>query len=196
MNKRILFMVAACLALSGCAVNYTLDGTKYDSKEKFQSAVDSNISTALAQTTPLTKPLTKKKLLFAIPTYEAFRAEHERRYLQLGGPQPIMGQAREMIDNLQTGNRKFAKAMYDAVEKRGIYTAIQLKDMDSLSGSFAASEDMDCLYYVEPVQGAGQWFFTSAKFGKQIFAYDLSSGTMRGKVLAFVEALQAQVIRE
>ena len=67
MIKKILVLLAAT-ALTGCAVNYTLEGQKYDSKEKFQQAVDTNIFSALATIKPLPAPLTKKKLMVAIPS--------------------------------------------------------------------------------------------------------------------------------
>ena len=65
-----------------------------------------------------------------------------------------------------------------------------------LLGSFEASADTDVLHYVEPVLGSRQWYYTSLKNGKQIFAYDQSSPTMPGKLLAFVDAVQAQAIRD
>lgn len=55
---------------------------------------------------------------------------------------------------------------------------------------------MVALYYVEPVQGAGQWFYTTAKGGKQVFAFDLSPTSATGRVKNYLDAVQAQAVRE
>ena len=60
---------------------------------------------------------------------------------------------------------------------------MQLVNMDSLSSSLAASDDADTLYYSEPSSGSGQFFFNSMKQGKQVFAYDMSSGKTTEKNL-------------
>lgn len=59
-------VLMALLALTGCATTYTYDGQKYDSKEKFQQASDSALAAKLSTITPLSAPLTPKKLIFAI----------------------------------------------------------------------------------------------------------------------------------
>jgi len=183
------------VALSGCAAVYQYNGQKYDSKEKFQQAVDSSLSGALSTITPLPAPLTQKKLVFAIPSETTAFNEQVRRHVALNGSQPNALQ-NEMYENQTKSNYKNVKVYFDALQKKNIYASTQFIEMQSPTGSFAASADTDALYYAEPSQGSGQWYYTSLKHGKQIFAYDRSSPTLPGKLQAFVDAVQAQAIRD
>lgn len=183
------------VALSGCAATYTLQGQKYDSKEKFQQAVDSSISEMLSGITPLHTPLTQKKLVFAMPSETTLVNETVRRFVATNGRQPNTLQ-NEMAENLSKSNYKTTKVYFDAIQKRNIFASTQFIDMQSMTGSFAASADTDTLYMVEASQSSSQWFYTSLKHGKQIFAYDRSSPTGAGKVQAFVDAVQAQAVRD
>lgn len=183
------------VALSGCAATYTYDGQKYDSKEKFQRAVDSTVSGVLSTITPLPMPLTQRNLVFAIPSETTILNVSVGYHVKINGSPPNALQ-NEMIENLSKANYKNMKVFFDAVQKKNIYASTQLIEMQSGTGSFAASADTDTLYYVEPSQGSGQWYYNSLKNGKQIFAADRSSPTPAGKVQAFVDAVQAQAIRD
>lgn len=194
MIKKVVGLIAF-VALSGCAAIYTLDGQKYDSKEKFQQAVDSKVAEGLSSITPLPTPLTQMKLVFAVPSETALFNESVRRFVALNGKQPNTVQ-NEMSENLSKSNYKGIKVFFDAVQKRNIFASTQFIEMQSMTGSFAASADTDTLYLVEPSQGSTQWYYTSLKHGKQVFAYDRSSPTGLGKLQAFIDAVQAQAIRD
>jgi hypothetical protein len=194
MIKKLVGLIVL-VAISGCAAVYTLEGQKYDSKEKFQRAVDSTNSVALSSIIPLPTPLTQKKLVFAMPSETVLYNENVRRFVTTNGRQPNTVQ-NEMAENLSKWAYKTVKVYFDAIQKRNIFASTQFIEMQSMTGSFAASADTDTLYFVEPSQGSGQWYYTSLKHGKQIFAYDRSSPTPAGKVQAFIEAAQAQAIRD
>jgi len=69
--------------------------------------------------------------------------------------------------------------------------------MESTMGSFAASPDIDTLFLLIPAPpGAPQWYYTSLKRGKQAFSYDRTSPTFEGQIQAFIDAVQAQAIRD
>ncbi len=194
MIKKVLLLLAAT-ALTGCAVNYTLEGQKYDSKEKFQQAVDTNISNALATIKPLPAPLTRKKLIVAIPSEAIYIEEAVRRFVAMQGTQPV-GPAKEILENLPKSNFKNTKVFFDAIQRKNIYTSVQFIEMQSMTGSFAASPDTDALYLIEPTQGSFQWYLVTDKQGKQIFSYDRGVPTFVGKLQAFLDAVQIQVIRD
>lgn len=194
MIKKILGLVVV-IALSGCAVNYTYQGQKYDSKEKLHQAVDDHISRTLATVTPLPKPLSNKKLVFAIPSEATLINESKKNFIKTQGTAPT-GAALEILENLPKSHFKNIKIFFDAVQKRNLYASVQFLEMQSMTGSFAASTDTDTLYMVEPTLGSNQWYYTSLKQGKQIFAYDRSSPTADGKVQAFIDAVQVQAIRD
>jgi hypothetical protein len=194
MIKKILGLVAV-VALSGCAVNYTFEGQKYDSKEKFHQAVDGHVIRTLATITPLPKPLTQKKLIFAMPSETTLIDESKKRFAKTQSSAPT-GPALEILENIPKSTYKNIKIYFDAIQKRNLYASVQFIDMQSMTGSFAASADTDTLYMIEPTAGSNQWYYSSLKQGKQIFAYDRSSPTAEGKVQAFVDAVQVQAIRE
>lgn len=194
MIKKFAILIAA-VALSGCAATYTYNGQKYDSKEKLQHAVDSTVSDMLSTIAPLPTPLTQRKLVFAIPSETAIFNETVSRHVKINGNQPNALQ-NEMYENVCKSNYKNIRVFFDAVQKKNIYASTQFIEMQSMTGSFAASSDTDTLYMVEPSQGSNQWYYTSFKHGKQIFSYDRSSPTPAGKVQAFVDAVQAQAIRD
>lgn len=187
-------MLLAATALTGCAVTYTYEGQKYTSKEDFHRAVDDNLANSVATITPLAAPLTERKLIIAIPSETTLHAEYVRRFVVGQGSQPI-GNAKEIIDNLTKSNYKNYKVFYEAAQRRNIYSATQFVTLDSMNGSLEPSSTTDTLYFVEPTQGSGQWFYATAKYGKQIFAYDRSSPGAAGKLKGFNDALQVQAIR-
>lgn len=195
MIKKLAGLLLVVGTLGGCAVTYTYDGQRYDSKEKFQQAVDSTVSGVLATVTPLPSPLTQKKLVFAIPSEAALYAENLRRFAATNGREPNEMQ-KEMFLNLARSAFKSIRGFSEAIQKRNIYPSVQFVEMQAMTGSFAASADTDTLYMIEPAQGSNQWYYTSAKGGKQIFSYDRSSPTPAGKTQAFLEAVQAQAIRD
>jgi hypothetical protein len=190
-----LITVIAIVALNGCAVTYTLEGKKYESKESFQQAVDLNVAEVLSTIAPLPAPISKKKLIIATPSESTLITEYTGRFVKSQGNPPV-GNAKEIIDNLAKSNYKNTKIFFDAVKKKNVYLLAQLIEMQAMTGSYEASSESDALYYVEPTQGAGQWFYQSSKGGKQIFAYDRSAPTATGKVQAFVDAVMTQAIRE
>ncbi|GEM_PF-1195780 len=197
MNKKLSLILAAAAAvlLSGCAAFYTLEGQRYNSAEEFQRTVDSHAAAAVAAVAPLPSPLTKKKLIFAIPAEATVYQENVRRSTVTNGRAPT-GLGAEMVTNLTRANYKMMKVFYDVVQKKGIYPSVQFMDMPSMAISLEPSADTDVVYYAEPSQGTGQWFYASAKSGRQVFAYDRSGAGPTAKALAFIDAVQAQAIRE
>ena len=194
MIKKIL-SVLVIAALSGCAVNYTLDGQKYSSKEAYQEAGDLKMARILSDIVPLPAPVSKKKLIFAIPSEMAILTEATSRFVKAQGREPV-GNAKEIIGNSAKAAYKDAKLSFDAVQKKNIYASTQLIDMPTMTGSFEASSDADTLYGVEPAPGSAQWFFHSIKGGKQIFSYDRSQPTSAGRLNSFLDAVLAQAVKD
>jgi len=194
MNKKLSLILAAAL-LSGCATFYTLEGQRYNSAEEFQRAVDSRAADAVAAVVPLPAPLSNKKLIFAIPAKDTMYQENIRRQTALNGRAPT-GQATEMLTNLTRSNYKMMKVFFDTVQKKGIYSSTQLREIPSMAISIEPAADTDVLYFSEPSQGTGQWFYASAKHGRQVFGYDRSGAGVTAKTQAFIDAVQAQAIRE
>jgi hypothetical protein len=194
MTKKFVGLIVL-IAISGCATTYQYDGKKYDTKEKMHQAVESSNAEVLSSITRLPTPLTQKKLVFAIPSETTAFNEQVRRHVALNASQPDTAH-NEIYENLSKSGYKSMKVFFDAVQKRNIYATTQLINMESMTGSFAASADTDTLYWVAPSQGSDQWYYTSLKHGKQIFAYDRSKPTPAGKVQAFIDAVQVQAVRD
>lgn len=181
--------------LTGCGTVYTLEGSKYDSKEKMLEASRTLFSGVSNAVVPLPAPVSQKKLVCAIPSQLAFVNAALDRFAEKQGS-AATGEAREIIETLTRSNFYGTKVACDAVIRRKIYSSTQFIQLDSVNGSYGASPDTDVVYLVEPSQNSAQWFFVTAKSGKQVFAYDRSSPTPAGKVQGFIDAIQVQAIKE
>lgn len=195
MIKNIAILAIAAAVLGGCATTYKFEGKTYDSKEKMYMAMDDYVSRALTTVTPLPQPLTNRKLIFAIPSADAFSENDFRNYAKEQGKE-LTEQQKVLVRDLTYGNVKTIKLFFDAIKKKNIYQSVQFIEMESTTGSFAASLDTDTLFANGLSANTWQWFYTNHKHGKQIFAYDRSSQTVDGKVQAFLDAVQMQVIRD
>lgn len=195
MTRKLAAIVAMATALAGCASSYTLEGQKYASKEELHRASEGLVVSALNTISPLPSPLTQKKLVFAIPSEPTIRQENVSRVTQRNGSAPN-AMLSEQIENITKANYRSLRVFYDAVQKRGIYASTQLREMPSMAVSLEPSSDTDVIYLTEPAPGTGQWFYASQKHGRQLFAYDRSGVGTTSKVQAFMEAVQAQAIRD
>lgn len=195
MIRKFAPLFLALLLLTGCSTFYILEGQRYESKEAFNQASDNLANEALASVVPLPTPLSKRKLIFAIPSESTMTTESLARATRLNNGVLNAAQV-EMMRTLSSSNYRMVKVFYDAVLKRSIYASTQLVEMSTMAISLEASPDADVLYMTEPAQNAGQWFFGSNKQGRQVFAYDRSAQGAPAKVKAFLEAVQAQAVRE
>ena len=192
---KLTALVLAALTLTGCAATYTLDGNKYDSSASFQNAVEAQRANAIASVKKLPQPLNTKKLIAALPSEQTLLEENIRRVTKNNGTSPS-GITMELIINLTKSNYKLSKVFYEAVQARGIYSEVEIRDMPSMAISLEPSKDYDVIYYTEPALNTGQYFYASAKHGKQIFAFDRSVVGIEAKTNAFIEAVQAQAIKD
>lgn len=192
---KIFAVVGLALAISGCTSTYTLNGRRFENQEAFQAAVESERSSAVSQVKTLPLPLTKKKLIAALPSEQALYEENIRRQIAHTG-RSVSGLAQEQITNLSRSNYKLTRVLFEGVEKRGIYSGVEIRNMPSMAFSIEPSLEYDVIYYTEPTIGAGQLFYSSAKYGRQVFAYDRSVSGVTGKVNSFIEAVQLQAIKE
>jgi hypothetical protein len=196
MIKKIAILIAV-VALSGCTIgpHYFYNGQRYDSNETFQQAVNAHNSSILSTITRLPTPLTQRKLIFAIPTAVAFSEGDAKSIVKVQGREFREGEKR-LNFNLNVSYFNRLKVFFEAIQKRKIYASTKFIEMDSTTGSFAASPDVDALFLVRPGANSLQWYYTSHKHGKQIFSYDQSNPTEEGKVQAFIDAVQALAIRD
>jgi len=190
-----LVLVAAVTLLTGCAAQYALDGQKYANKEDFHAAADTRVAQVLQGVQPLPKPLTDRSLVFALPGSNVIVQSAKARFVTMEKKQPV-GIANEILENVPAVNYKLGRVYGMAAAKRGIYKSVRIVDLDSMNSSIQPSASEDVVYYVEPELNSGQYFYASAKNGKQVFAFDKSQPGMGGKLNGFLEALQAQAVRD
>lgn len=190
-----LAVVAVVIAASGCAIKYQFDGKQYNSKEEMLAATDSAASTAIAGIAPLPMPVTKRALVFAIPSHETMiRVSQGYHQTQTGSaPNALVV---EMLDNITASNFKMIKVFYDGVVRRNIYSAVQLVETDTATPNLQPSANRDVLYHYESGPGSANWFYATEKTGRQILPIDRTAPTPAGKVQAFVEAVQLQAIKD
>lgn len=194
MNKMIWALLAVGV-LAGCANTYNLDGKNYKGEKRFQAAVEKTNSGTLAQVSKLPAPLTEKKLVAILPGETALFAENIKRVTAANRNTPPQGKSVVLIENLSKSNYKLTRAMFEGVEKRGIYKEVEIRDASSMNVSAEPSPDYDVLFYTEPAANSGQYFYSSSKHGKQVFAYDRSGIGPAEKINAFIEAVQSMAIR-
>lgn len=194
--KKIATACLAALSLVGCgSVYYTLDGQKYANKELFHQAVDANVATTLNGVQPLPRPISDKSLVFAIPSAATLVDESKNRFAKQQG-NPPSGSALEILENVPLANFKNLRVFGTAIQRKNIFRSVEFVETNSMTGSIAPTSTADVLQYVEPSLGSGQWFYSSAKHGKQVFAFDRSQAGYAGKVQAFLEAVQANAVRD
>lgn len=196
---RTLVTVAAALAalmLTGCATTYTLGGEKAGNATEFLAKVDAQNDADVAQVAPLPRPVTGKRLMFAIPGRDALLALSHANFEKAQWRKPA-GLAEEMLTTLSTGNYRLIRVYGHAISKRGIYKSVRMVDLEnSATSTLAASAEEDVLYYYESGPGTANWYYVSQKGGKQVFAADRSAPNSTGKVNAFLEAVQLQAIKD
>ncbi|MET1078578.1 MAG: hypothetical protein ABWY06_11230 [Pseudomonas sp.] len=194
---KLVAVASLLLLLTGCATppTYIYGDQTYYSPEAVLGAIDIDLINTLASIQPLPAPLTQRKLIYAVPSESIVIAEAKNQYIK-NNRQPAQGAALISLETLATGNYKSLKLGHAAVDKRNIYSSVQWVTMQAMTGEFPASPETDVLYYTQASQDSGQWFYVSYKHGKQIFAHDRSAPESLGKINAFIEAVQAQAIRE
>lgn len=134
-------------------------------------------------------------MIFAIPKAEVLIGASKQNFAKIEGRQP-MGIAAEILENVPLANHKLSVVYGDAIEKRGIYQSVRQVPLDSMDSTLQPTAKDDVLYYTEPTIGSGQWFYASSKHGRQVFAFDRSRPGVDGKIGAFLDAIQAQAIRD
>jgi hypothetical protein len=195
MIKKSLIIVAVLFFVSGCASHYFLDGKKYDDEEVFQTAVEAKRQVALDSIQPLSAPLTKKRLIVAIPSEQTIFAENSRRH-QASTGQELRGVGIDQNRNLSKANFKMNKIWFEAIQKKKIFSSVEIRETDTPVNSLEPSPEYDVMYFSEPAIGAGQYFYSSTKHGKQVFAYDQSQPGTTARVASFIAAVQALAVRE
>lgn len=190
-----LSLAIAVLALAGCAATYNYNGKHFDNEQGFHAAIEADRVNSLEAIRPHATPLTKKRLIVALPSEQAIYDENARRHTALRGSPP-MGIAVEQNRNLSKANHTIMMTMFQALQKRGVYPSIEIREQPTLAVSLEPSAEYDVMWYSEPSQGTGQYFYASAKHGRQVFAFDRSSPTVAGRNAAFVDAVQLLAIRD
>lgn len=193
--KNTILMLAALSALTGCSAHYFLDGVKYDNEQAFQAAVESTRQNSLASIQPLSEPLTSKRLIVAIPSEQTIYNENARRHQNMTGGEPT-GIAIEHNRNLSKHAFKMNKVFFEGVQKRGIYAGVEIRETDSVVNSLEPASDYDVMYLTEPAVNSGQYFYSSKRHGKQIFAYDRSQPGATANLNNFISAVQALAVRD
>ena len=169
---------------------YTYEGQVFDSPRKFQKGVDAKVAATIGALTPLSAPVSQRKLVFAMPAASVFVKESTRRFVAAHGAAPVK-LAKEIVENLSKSNYKSIKVFFEAIKKKNIYASVKFVELDSMTGSYSASADTDALYMVEPSAGEVHWTYVSATRGEQELVYDRSVESIEGKVQAFLAAVEA-----
>lgn len=187
------------LALTGCLFSmearYTLDDKQFKTSGEYLQAVDAKMSNLSKSIEPLPKTVTQQKLLIAIPSQDAFVARVQPNIDRVATKSLLVPGGEKAGRNLIETNAKAdylgVKVLADAVIQRNIYPSVQVVNMPETTGNYAATADTDVLY-LAITGGSAQWFFDSAKRGRNPFAYDRTNPTPSVVTQKFVDAVQSQ----
>ena len=144
---------------------------------------------------PLSKPLTSRQLVIVFPSKEALFSQSKANVKANTGKDPDKKFA-ERIDTMAQHSAIAVKAMYEAAKIKGIYLYVSYRESETTTNTLAPSADYDTLVWYEERPGAGQWFYSNLKFGKQVFTWDRTSANMQISTESFLASLQALAIRE
>lgn len=193
--KSLLSIVAICTVLTGCAATYTYDGSRYSDKDTFNAAVDIKLSQATTSVLPLPANISKKTLVFAIPSEQVIAQQSIANFSKMNGRSIGLGE--EIIARpLWTANYKGLKAFHDAIVRRNIYQQVKYVELDTMTPNLQAMANEDTIFFSEAQVGAGQWYYTSFKAGKQAFSYDRGGVDMGARTKAFIDAVQVYAIKD
>ncbi|PKO63132.1 MAG: hypothetical protein CVU24_00615 [Betaproteobacteria bacterium HGW-Betaproteobacteria-18] len=196
MKYKILISIAT-LFLAGCGTNfiYNIGNKTYDDPDDFIKAGEANNLAVKRAILPLQKKLTDKKLIIVFASRDAIvsnsTAQAEARVKKKLNEDFI-----ENHETMATYTVNGVKNMYEAASVKGIYSHVVYRETNTLANSLAPAADYDTLAWYQEAGGVGQWFYSSAKYGKQLFVFDQTSNEASVKTEAFLSALQALAIRD
>lgn len=195
--KYKLFVTIGAMFLAGCGTNYiyTIGDKTYDDADDFIKAGEQSNLAVKRAILPLQKKLTDKKLIIVFASKDAVlansTAEAEARIKRKLNEDEI-----ENHEAMAIYSSNGVKNMYDAASVKGIYSYVVYRESNTLTNSLAPADDYDTLAWYQEKGGTGQWFYSNAKYGKQIFVFDQTSKDASVKTEAFLTALQALAIRQ
>lgn len=190
-------IVAILFVLSGCGTKtyYTLGSDSYDDEDDFIEATIEKTAAVNRAVMPLPKQLTDRKLIIVFPTKEALVAQAKKQSKETFGKEPHKNFVYQ-TEILSQHTSIMIRSMYEAAKTKAIYSHVSLRETDTTMNTLAAAADYDTLVWYEEAKGLGQWFYTSAKLGKQVFTWDRTSPNLQVNTEAFLKSLQALAIRE
>lgn len=187
----ILVILAGC----GTRYTYTYQGKIYDDEDDFLKEVSLSNERVKRAILPLPKQLTSKKLIVVFPSMATILADSTAREKTRLNRNLRSGEV-EMMENIAKSGFDNVTMLYEVTKIRGIYSHVAFRESNTLTNALAPSAEYDTLVWYEEAAGMGQWFYSSAKFGRQVFTWDRTSKDIQENTNAYLSALEALSIRE
>lgn len=197
MKKLIILMAASAFVLGGC-VTYTYGGKKYETQEEILALQEKDNAKRADAAVPLAKPLSNKKLIYMVPSYDAIMSAQAKMDAAKGVTRNQVQQGDAEIKT--KGNMLRHKMAADLIRKRNIYKEVEFVQTSSYSISPSANENEDIVFTTCNLSSDGRFscgaFYMNKKYGKQVFAFDKSSADLTENDKALLQAYEALAIRE
>ncbi|MHA7066828.1 hypothetical protein [Azospirillum argentinense] len=192
--KKVAVLAVSILLVAGCnQTTYWYKDKKNLSKEEFQRVFVADRENDMSNIKPLTKPVTTRRLLVAIPSRSGYYA-NRLAVAQAGAPNATVADV-EAVPANDSWYWDYAN-MRRWVERKNIYPAVEEKIVDN-PGAFQPSNDYDVLALtVQSKPGQrDQWHYYSQRNGKQTVSPDSSASDTLANWESMLDAIKAAAIQ-
>lgn len=196
MKNAALVILLTTLLLSGCSTMYYLEGTEYDSKNKFIEARAAMHNRCIESTAPLPMPLVERKLIALIPSQEFV---YRTVFANQQAKSPDFPITREDLrkDPIYSGINQNFRMVVELIKRKNLYTTVEMIEYDTLSIP-EASEDTDIFHIVlaTATNRNDRYYLTREKRGKLRIDYGPMNPDCASARASFLSMIQCETFRD
>lgn len=182
------------MLLAGCnQQTYFYNGVKYSDPAQFRAAATADRASYVAQIKPLSAPLSKKRLVVALPDREYILAEK----LAFGRNFDQNLQRSQVESDPLIGDYiEFIQMLPKMIEKKNLFSSVDSRTVSGQSSIQPTPEyDVLTLALATAPGGRDEFYYISEKSGKQIVQADGSTTLSSDRWNSFFDSIKAAMLR-
>lgn len=198
----MLIKAIAVLTLTGTLAAcvpavYRHDGQTYKSREEAMAAAERRNTEADAAVSAGIKPLVARNILVAIPTAAALSRTFEARGAKDGKALPAPGTpARAQFDFDVDAQASNWRSITVSLKKANIYQNVIVHDADTTEANIQPTTTQDVMTIHFSAGGGSQViYFQSAKYGKQVVAFDTGKTSLGERRKSLIDDIKAKALQ-